>query len=114
MALSGCLHEEPCFVNPVHVSLAVVPQDASVSPLVRLSAIANGQSCGCCGGKAPTHIVLYAWDLNGDGQIDRSGSNLTEVDVTPPPGGAAPTAITVTVTDSAGTLASDTLSLGPR
>jgi hypothetical protein len=101
MLAVGCTNET-CFYTPTHVVLQPTTPDGGNSQAMGLLAISNGRSCGCCGGKAPTIIISYAWDLDGDGIVDRTGATLSEVDIPIP---SAPLHVSVTVTDSEGTTA---------
>jgi hypothetical protein len=103
---AGC-NTEQCFFSPTTVTLTRVSSDGGAST-IGLFADATGRVCGCCGGRPPAQIVRYDWDFNGDGAVDQSGATLAEVDVA---ASALPTTVSVTVTDSDGKTAINSLSL---
>ncbi|MFZ5469760.1 MAG: PKD domain-containing protein [Myxococcota bacterium] len=110
MFLVGCgSRAETCQVEETAVYLLASPSRGKVPFQAALTTRANGFSCGCCGGKPPTSIVQYDWDTNGDRVSDESGSSLSSTTVTVSSVGSRQ--VTVTVTDSDGTSASNVVTL---
>lgn len=104
---SGCPLSEPCFVSPVDVTARIDAPDLGSS--VRVIATAHGESCGCCGGKSPSTIVLYEWDEGEDGSVEKSGATATEYELVRPVSGS--TRVSVRVTDSRGQTDTATVSV---
>jgi len=105
LLLSAC-DTESCYLSPTTVILRRLSVDGGTLPELGLAADAFGRTCGCCGGRAPARIVFYAWDLNGDGAIDQSGADLSQVDLPVP---AMPITVSVTVSDTDGNTATDSI-----
>lgn len=84
LLFSGCgeVETEPCYWQDVSVLIVPSTLSGKAPQTVHFNAYAKGFSCGCCGGKEPTQIVEYRWDLDNDGINDMEGSNLTLVEVT--------------------------------
>ena len=106
---TSCLSGEACFVTPVAVTTRI--DLADLGPAVRVIATAHGESCGCCGGKSPSTIVLYEWDEGNDGSIEKSGATATEHELQRPLSGS--TIVSVRVTDSRGQTETSTIEIPP-
>jgi hypothetical protein len=83
VALGACVSScgEACVCVAGSLELFVYPSFVTAPADVTLKARAEGGRCGCSDGR-PAEIVMYEWDLDGDGTVDQSGPDLDEVTIT--------------------------------
>jgi PKD repeat protein len=79
LGVAGCDRDETCVWHDLSVSLGASVEQGTTPLTVDFTAHGEGFYCGCCGGKSPTQIRQFRWDLDGDGAIDRSGADLTKL-----------------------------------